>query len=59
MPKKPTKPTHSAKGYNYLPERTGFCLARKDKTRLVVDIFNPGTNIPHCWREVDAGGALA
>ena len=50
MPKKPKKPTHSAKGYKYLPERPRFGLARKDKTRLVVDISNPGTNIPHCWR---------
>ena len=54
-PKKKAKkaevgPTTSAKGYTYLPEMPGFCKARHDKTRMVDDTANPGTQIPHCWR---------
>ena len=43
-------PVMSAKGYVYLEEKPGFCLARKNKTRMVGDVANPGATVPFCWR---------
>jgi hypothetical protein len=33
-----------------LEEKPGFCRARKDKLRMVVDVANQGATTPFCWR---------